>query len=93
VVAVGGDGTSNEVLNGLMLAKQSGTTAVMGVLCVGRGNDFAFGIGVPRGIEDGCRVLAQGHRRTVDVGRVVGGLYPQGRYFGSCSTLTSIRAC
>jgi len=83
VVAVGGDGTSNEVLNGLMLAKQSGRTAAMGVLCVGRGNDFAFAMGVPRGIEEGCRVLAQGHRRTIDVGRVAGGLYPQGRYFGN----------
>ena len=82
VVAVGGDGTANEVLNGLMSAKQSGKTATMGVLCVGRGNDFAFGVGVPRGL-DGCRVLAQGHRRAIDVGRVIGGLYPQGRYFGN----------
>lgn len=85
VVAAGGDGTSNEVLNGLMLAKQSGKTAAMGVLCVGRGNDFAFGVGVPPGIEDGCRVLAQEHRRAIDVGRVTGGLAqrPQGRYFGN----------
>ena len=83
VVAVGGDGTSNEVLNGLMMAKQSGKTAAMGMLCVGRGNDFAFGVGVPRGVQDGGRVLAQGHRRVIDVGRVVGGLYPQGRYFGN----------
>lgn len=83
VVAVGGDGTSNEVLNGLMSAKPSGNAAAMGVLCVGRGNDLAFGVGVPRGIEDGCRVLAQGHRRAIDVGRVTGGLNPQGRYFGN----------
>jgi len=83
VVAVGGDGTANEVLNGIMLAKQAGKSSALGVLCVGRGNDFAFGVGVPGGIEDGCRVLAQGHRRKIDVGRVVGGLYPQGRYFGN----------
>ncbi len=85
VVAVGGDGTANEVLNGLMLAKQAGAEGdvVMGVLSVGRGNDFAFGVGVPRDLAAGCRVLAQGHRRTIDVGRVVGGLYPQGRYFGN----------
>jgi diacylglycerol kinase (ATP) len=84
VVAVGGDGTSNEVLNGLMLARQSGVTDVaMGFISVGRGNDFAFGMGVPRGVESGCAVLAQGARRMVDVGRVVGGLFPQGRYFGN----------
>jgi len=86
VVAVGGDGTSNEVLNGLMLAKEASggeRVATMGVLCVGRGNDFAFGVGVPRELEAACQVLAQGHRRKIDVGHVVGGLYPQGRYFGN----------
>ncbi len=85
VVAVGGDGTANEVLNGLMLARQAGieNRAAMGILSVGRGNDFAFGAGVPRDLAAGCLVLAQDHRRTIDVGRVVGGLYPQGRYFGN----------
>ena len=85
VVAVGGDGTANEVLNGLMLAQQAGVQrhVALGVLCVGRGNDFAFGAGAPRDLSAGCRALAEGHRRTIDVGRVVGGLYPQGRYFGN----------
>jgi len=83
VVAAGGDGTSNEVLNGLMRARPSGRVAAMGVLCVGRGNDFAFAVGVPGGIADGCRALAQGHRRAIDVGRVTGGWYPRGRYFGN----------
>jgi len=84
VVAVGGDGTANEVLNGLMRAKQAGTgTCAMGILCVGRGNDFAYGMGIPTDLEAGCQTLARGHRRTMDVGRVVGGLYPEGRYFGN----------
>ena len=84
VVAVGGDGTANEMLNGLMRAKQAGAGAcAMGMLCVCRGNDFAYGVGIPTDLEAGCQALAQGHRRTIDVGRVVGGLYPQGRYFGN----------
>jgi diacylglycerol kinase (ATP) len=84
VVAVGGDGTANEVLNGLMQAKQAGADkAAMGILCVGRGNDFAYGMSIPPDLEGGCQALAQGHRRTVDVGRVVGGLFPQGRFFGN----------
>jgi YegS/Rv2252/BmrU family lipid kinase len=84
VVAVGGDGTANEVLNGLMRAKREGVgTSAMGMLCVGRGNDFAFGVEIPRDLEEGCEVLARGHRRWIDVGRVAGGLYPEGRFFGN----------
>lgn len=84
VVAVGGDGTANEVLNGLIRARQAGAgPCALGVLCVGRGNDFAHGVGIPANVEAGCQVLARGHRRMIDVGRVAGGLYPEGRYFGN----------
>jgi len=83
VVAAGGDGTANEVLNGLMQARQAGAEAAMGFLCVGRGNDFAFGMGVPPTLEAGCAALAADRRRLIDVGWVEGGLVPQGRYFGN----------
>ncbi len=92
VVAAGGDGTSNEVLNGLMQVQtpipgpsyqEKGRRVAMGVLCIGRGNDFAYGVGIPTDWEAGCQMLAQNHRRTIDVGRVTGGLFPQGRYFGN----------
>jgi diacylglycerol kinase (ATP) len=84
VVAVGGDGTANEVLNGLMRAKHDGLgTCTMGMLCIGRGNDFAYGVEIPLDLEVGCKALAQGHRRWIDVGRVAGGLYPEGRFFGN----------
>ncbi len=84
-VAAGGDGTANEVLNGLMQARLLGLKkCAMGILCVGRGNDFAYGMGIPADLEAGCRALAQDHRRIIDVGRVTGGDYPQGRYFGNC---------
>lgn len=84
VVAAGGDGTVNEVINGLMAAKKSGADNVaMGVLTVGRGNDFAFSMGIPSELEAGCQILAQNHRRTIDIGRVTGGLFPEGRYFGN----------
>jgi len=91
VVAAGGDGTANEVLNGLMWAKtapsspppRAGGSCAMGILCVGRGNDFAYGMSIPADLEAGCRALARDHRRAVDVGKVTGGLYPQGRYFGN----------
>ena len=84
VVSAGGDGTANEVINGLMQAKVSGIgTAVMSVLTVGRGNDFAFSMGIPTELEAGCQTLINNHRRTIDVGKVTGGLFPEGRYFGN----------
>lgn len=84
VVAVGGDGTANEILNGLLLAEeQTGKRAALGVLATGRGNDFAYGVGVPKDWKLGCKALLEDKRRTIDVGRVSGGLYPQGRYFGN----------
>jgi len=79
VVAVGGDGTSNEVLNGLMAAREAGEgEAAMGVLCVGTGNDFAYGMGIPLDLEEGCAALARGRARRVDVGHALGF-----RYFGN----------
>ncbi len=84
VVVAGGDGTANEVINGLMLAKKAGAEGVaMGVIAIGRGNDFAFGVNVPPGLEEGCRVLVEDFRTSMDVGLVMGGLYPEGRYFGN----------
>jgi diacylglycerol kinase (ATP) len=82
IVAVGGDGTVNEVLNGLMSMKGVGEARpALGVLCVGSGNDFAFGAGIPKDLEAGCRVLVEDQRCLVDIGIVTGGDYPQGRYF------------
>ena len=84
VIGVGGDGTANEIINGLMRLRQSGRPApAMGMLAVGRGNDFAFGAGIPAGLEAGFDILTGNYRKNIDIGRVTGGNYPQGRYFGN----------
>ncbi|MCS7010918.1 MAG: diacylglycerol kinase family lipid kinase [Anaerolineales bacterium] len=84
VVVASGDGTANEALNGLMRAVQAGfDKTAMGVIAVGTGNDFAYGMGIPSGVEAGCKILARNYRRRVDIGLVKGGDYPQGRYFGN----------
>jgi len=85
VVAAGGDGTVNEIINGLMEAKIGmGASSAMAVLCVGRGNDFAYSMGIPYDLEQACKAIAEDQRRTIDIGRVIGGVHPQGRYFGNC---------
>ena len=84
VVAAGGDGTNNEVINGLMAAR----TAVrklpsFGVLPIGRGNDFAYGAGVPSSLSKASELIISQNTSTLDVGLIVGGDYPDGRYFGN----------
>jgi len=85
VVAVGGDGTANEVINGLMQSRQNDrrNRTAMGVLAAGRGNDFAYGLGMPTDMAEGCRRLAADQRKTIDIGWVQGGLAPDGRFFGN----------
>lgn len=84
VIAVGGDGTSNEVLNGLMNAWHQGHRVTsMGIIGIGRGNDFAFAYGILPGLQTGFEVIQQNQPQLIDVGCVFGGNYPQGRYFGN----------
>jgi diacylglycerol kinase (ATP) len=84
VIVASGDGTANETLNGLMRAKKAGfDRTAMAQIAVGTGNDFAFGMGIPGGIEAGCKILSENYRRRMDVGIVKGGDYPDGRYFGN----------
>ncbi len=84
VVVASGDGTANEVLNGLMRAKAAGfDKTAMGQIAVGTGNDFAFGFNIPGGVAEGCKILAENFRRRIDVGFLKGGDYPEGRYFGN----------
>ncbi len=84
IIAAGGDGTSNEVLNGIMYANQnSDHKAIFGLLPVGSGNDMAFGVGVRTGIETALEVLRDQNTQVFDVGYVRGGDYPEGRYFGN----------
>lgn len=70
VVAVGGDGTANEVLNGLMQGDDGGQDVALGILPIGTGNDLAFGAGLPLDLDAACRVLARGESRCIDVGCV-----------------------
>ena len=70
VVAVGGDGTVNEVVNGLMSPGSSQAGAVLGVVITGRGSDLARTIGVPFDYGEACARLTGQRTMTVDVGLV-----------------------
>lgn len=70
IVAVGGDGTVNEVVNGLAQATPEGETIGTLAFCaIGTGNDFADMSGAQRGAEAFVQRLAAGRTRLVDLGR------------------------
>ncbi len=84
IVCASGDGTVNECINGIMLAKKAGHNNVaFGVLGIGTGNDFAGGTGIPTNLNDGLKALKENKRKKIDLGFVKGGYYPEGRYFGN----------
>lgn len=70
VIAVGGDGTANEVANGLV-----GTRAALALFPVGSGNDFARSLGYPGRARDLPAFLAHARRRTIDVGEANGRVF------------------
>jgi YegS/Rv2252/BmrU family lipid kinase len=69
VVAAGGDGTINEVVNGL---KGRG---ILGIIPLGRGNDIAISYRIPRDIRKAVKLLKNGIIKEVDIGLL------DGRYF------------
>jgi len=84
IVAGGGDGTCNEVLNGIITGNSnSNHKSKMGVIPVGRGNDFAFSMGIPTDFDEACRHFIEPTFKSIDVGKVTGGFFPDGRYFGN----------
>ena len=68
IVAVGGDGTLNEVVGGFFEAgRPVAPQAVLGVVALGTGSDFARTLGRP-GLDEACARLAGRDSRLVDVG-------------------------
>ena len=65
VVAVGGDGTLNEVVNGI-----AGRDVDLATIPLGTGMDFGRTYGAPRKFDDAVRLALAGEPRTIDAGRV-----------------------
>ena len=71
VVVLGGDGTLNEVVNGLIADDRPvNPAALLGIIRYGTGGDFARGLGIPKELEGAIDRLASGSPREVDLGKV-----------------------
>jgi YegS/Rv2252/BmrU family lipid kinase len=67
IIACGGDGTINEVANGIL---ESGADIELGVLPSGTGGDFRRTLGMPTGAREAAKNLRTGATKKIDVGRV-----------------------
>jgi YegS/Rv2252/BmrU family lipid kinase len=70
IIAAGGDGTANEVANGI-----AGSGAALALYPIGSGNDFARALGYPRGRKDVPHFLRDARRRTIDIGELNGRIF------------------
>lgn len=69
LVAVGGDGTINEVANGILRSTHATETS-LGIISTGTGSDFVRSVGIPRDFPSACSILTSSARLSIDVGIV-----------------------
>ncbi len=74
IISVGGDGTLNEIVNGVMLSGKSDEVNI-GILPEGGGNDFAVNFNLPSNIDKAVDILQKFNTRKIDVGKI------EDRYF------------
>jgi YegS/Rv2252/BmrU family lipid kinase len=67
VIAMGGDGTAHEVVNGIMQLPED-RRPVLGVVPVGSGNDFAHALGIPLEPERALACALNGKASAIDLG-------------------------
>src|SRR5512142_426605 len=65
VIAMGGDGTLEAVMRGMV-----GRKTPMGIIPTGTQNNVAKSLGIPTDMEEACALIASKHIRKLDVGRV-----------------------
>ncbi|GJM35146.1 MAG: diacylglycerol kinase [Saprospiraceae bacterium] len=90
LLAVGGDGTNNEVVNGIMGQKLVASDQITyAFLPIGTGNDWIKSHGIPKGLDQWILMFQQGNTTTQDIGLVY--YYYEGqekkRYFANVAGL------
>lgn len=90
IIAVGGDGTLNEVVNGLFIQKQCEPKDILlAVIAVGTGNDWVRTFSTPRNYSAAVRAIKEGCTFLQDVGKVTytESNYTQSRYMANVAGL------
>ncbi|NPV02094.1 MAG: diacylglycerol kinase family lipid kinase [Brevinematales bacterium] len=76
IIGAGGDGTINEVLNGMI-----GGDKTLAVLPWGTGNVFAAEMNIPAHPRQACKVITDGYSARLDAGRISVSSSPDNRHF------------
>lgn len=71
VIAVGGDGTINEIVNGLLSSRNHGSfQCALGIISSGTGRGLAQSLGLPPTVDEQARVILSGNTGVIEVGKV-----------------------
>lgn len=76
IAALGGDGTVNQVVNGIV-----GSGVTLGIIPAGTGSDLVKTLNIPVKIEDAVAVLLNGREHLIDIGEIKGKTWKESRYF------------
>lgn len=77
IIAVGGDGTVNEIVNGI-----TGSKTALGIIPTGTANDLATLYRIPTDIKAACKLIKQRHIKEIDIINVNGWNYITGGGIG-----------
>ena len=83
IVAVGGDGTVHETVNGML-----GGKAALTAIPLGSGNDFIKMLNLPKNIPGILEVIRRNKRKKIDVGKVGEQYFPNGVGIGFDALVT-----
>ena len=72
IVSIGGDGTVNEIVNGIMKSKNNPS---LGIIPLGWANDFIKSTGIPSDIIEACKILIKGKTKKIDIGVINNQIY------------------
>ena len=67
IISVGGDGTINEIINGILTANHQ---PALGIIPAGWANDFIKSTNIPNNIQQACQVIKEGRTRKIDLGLI-----------------------
>ena len=81
IISAGGDGSINEVINGIMQAAGDNTPVPVGVMPLGTANDLVDNLGLPKDLDEAAKVIAAGKIRWMDLCQV------NDRFFGNNSAI------